>query len=75
VTSQPSEADAQASYRSLQNKYPSVLGSQSAVVARANSKTGAVTYRAGPAFGTSAEAAQFCHSYTAAGGQCWVVKN
>jgi hypothetical protein len=75
VTSQPSEADAQNSYRALQSKYPSVLGSQSAVVARANSKTGAVTYRAGPAFGSSAEAAQFCKSYTAAGGQCWVVKN
>jgi hypothetical protein len=75
VTSQPSEADAQNSYRALQGKYPSVLGSQSAVVARANSKTGAVTYRAGPAFGSSAEAAQFCKSYTAAGGQCWVVKN
>jgi hypothetical protein len=75
VTSQPSEADAQASYRALQGKYPSVLGSQSAVVARANSKTGGVTYRAGPAFGTSAEAAQFCHNYQAAGGQCWVVKN
>ena len=75
VTSQPSEADAHASYRSLQSKYPSVLGSQSPIIARANSKSGAVTYRAGPAFGTSAEAAQFCHSYQAAGGQCWVVKN
>jgi SPOR domain len=75
ITSQPSEAEAQASYRSLQGKYPSVLGSQSAVVARANSKSGTVTYRAGPSFGTSAEASQFCHSYQAAGGQCWVVKN
>jgi hypothetical protein len=75
VTSQPSEADAQASYRALQGKYPSVLGSQSPVVARANSKSGAVTYRAGVAFNSSAEAAQFCHNYTAAGGQCWVVKN
>jgi hypothetical protein len=75
VTSQPSEAEAQASYRALQSKYPSVLGSQSAVVARANSKSGAVTYRAGPSFGTPAEASQFCHNYQAAGGQCWVVKN
>jgi hypothetical protein len=75
VTSQPSEGEAQASYRALQNKYPSVLGSQSAVVARANSKSGTATYRAGPAFGSSAEAAQFCRNYTAAGGQCWVVKN
>ncbi len=75
VTSQPSEAEAQASYRALQSKYPSVLGSQSAVVARANSKSGSVTYRAGPSFGTPAEASQFCHNYQAAGGQCWVVKN
>jgi hypothetical protein len=75
VTSQPSEADAQASYRALQGKYPSVLGSQSPVVTRASSKSGAVTYRAGPAFGTSAEATQFCKSYQGAGGQCWVVKN
>jgi len=75
VTSQPSEAEAQASYRALQNKYPSVLGSQSPVVARASSKSGAATYRAGPVFGTSAEAAQFCKSYQGAGGQCWVVKN
>ena len=75
ITSQPSEADAQASYRALQNKYPSVLGSQSPVIARANSKSGAVTYRAGLSFGTSGEAAQFCHNYQAAGGQCWVVKN
>jgi hypothetical protein len=75
VTSQPSEAEAQASYRALQGKYPGVLGSQSAVVARASSKGGGATYRAGPAFGTSAEAAQFCKSYQGAGGQCWVVKN
>ena len=75
VTSQPSEAEAQASYRALQGKYPGVLGSQSAVVARGSSKGGGATYRAGPAFGTSAEAAQFCKSYQGAGGQCWVVKN
>ncbi|MGA2055551.1 MAG: SPOR domain-containing protein [Bradyrhizobium sp.] len=75
ITSQPSEAEAQASYRALQGKYPSVLGSQSPVVARANSKSGTATYRAGVAFGTSAEASQFCHNYAAAGGQCWVVRN
>jgi hypothetical protein len=34
-----------------------------------------VTYRAGVSFATSAEAAQFCHNYQSAGGQCWVVKN
>jgi len=75
VTSQPSEAEAQASYRALQSKYASVLGSQSPVVARGNSKSGVATYRAGVTFASSAEATQFCHNYTTAGGQCWVVKN
>jgi hypothetical protein len=75
ILSQPSEADARAAFHSMQSKYPSVLGSQSPVIARATTKNGAVTYRAGVAFGTPAEATQFCHSYEAAGGQCWVVKN
>jgi hypothetical protein len=75
ITSQTSEADARAAFRSMQGKYPSVLASQSPVIARANSKSGTVMYRAGVSFATPAEAAQFCHSYEAAGGQCWVVKN
>jgi hypothetical protein len=75
ITSQTSEADARAAFRSMQGKYPAVLGTQSPVIARANSKSGAVMYRAGVSFGTQAEAAQFCHSYATAGGQCWVVKN
>jgi hypothetical protein len=75
ITSQPSEAEAQASYRAMQSKYASVLGSQSPVIVRGNKKDGTATYRAGPAFATSAEAAQFCKSYQSAGGQCWVVKN
>jgi hypothetical protein len=75
ILSQPSEAEAQAAFRTMQGKYPSVLGSQSPVIARATTKSGAVTYRAGVSFATSAEAAQFCHNYQSAGGQCWVVKN
>jgi hypothetical protein len=59
----------------MQSKYASVLGSQTPTIVRGNTKSGAATYRAGVSFGTSAEAAQFCHSYQAAGGQCWVVKN
>jgi hypothetical protein len=75
ITSQPSEADARASFLSMQSKYPSVLASQSPVVARGTTKNGAVIYRAGVSFSTQPEAARFCHSYVAAGGQCWVVKN
>ena len=75
ITSQPSEAESQAAYRSMQSKYPSVLGSQSPVIARATTKSGAITYRAGVSFPTRDEATQFCKSYETAGGQCWVVKN
>jgi hypothetical protein len=75
ILSQPSEAEARAAFRSMQSKYPAVLSSQSPVIARASTKNGGTTYRAGVSFATSAEASQFCHSYEAAGGQCWVVKN
>jgi hypothetical protein len=75
VTSQPSPAEAQASYRSMQGKYAGVLGSQSPVVVPHLNKDGKTNYRAGLAFNTSGEATQFCQKYSAAGGQCWVVKN
>jgi hypothetical protein len=75
ITSQPSEADSQAAFRAMQDKYPSVLGSQSPVIARATTKSGATTYRAGVSFPTHDEAAKFCKSYETVGGQCWVVKN
>jgi hypothetical protein len=76
ITSQSSEAEARASFRAMQSKYPSVLGEQAPVITRANSKSGSVMYRGsvGP-FASSAEASQFCHKYSAAGGQCWVFKN
>jgi hypothetical protein len=75
ILSQPTEADAQAAFRTMQSKYPSVLGSQSPAIARGTTKDGKPTYRAGVSFASSAEAAQFCKSYQGAGGQCWVVKN
>jgi hypothetical protein len=75
IASQPTEADAQTAFRSMQSKYPTVLGSQSPVIARANAKSGAVMYRVGVSFANREEAAQFCKSYESAGGQCWVVKN
>src|SRR4029450_3684981 len=71
VSSQKTEADAQASYKSLQSKFPNVLGSRSPVIKRADLGEKGVFYRAmvGP-FGTRDEAAQFCINLKTAGGQC-----
>ena len=54
------EADAQASFRALQSKFPNVLGSRSPVIKRADLGEKGVYYRAmvGP-FGSPDEAAQF----------------
>jgi len=46
VSSQKSEADAQASYRALQSKFPTVLGSRPPVIKRADLGDKGVYYRA-----------------------------
>jgi cell division protein FtsN len=77
VSSQRSEADAQASFRALQNKYPGVLGSQSVVVKRVELGEKGVYFRAfaGP-FNSSEQATQVCSSLKAAGGpQCLIQRN
>jgi cell division septation protein DedD len=76
VSSQRNEADAQASYRALQGKFPAVLGSRSPVIKRADLGDKGVYYRAmvGP-FGSPDEASQFCSSLKTAGGQCVVQRN
>ncbi|WP_424631254.1 SPOR domain-containing protein [Bradyrhizobium sp. SYSU BS000235] len=76
VSSQKSEADAQASFRTLQAKYSGILGSRTSTVRRADLGSKGVFYRAmvGP-FGTTEEAAQFCSSLKSAGGQCVVQRN
>jgi hypothetical protein len=75
VSSQQSEADAQNSYRALQNKFPTQLGSRSPVIKRTELGD-KVVYRAmvGP-FASADEAKQFCVDYKAAGGQCFVPRN
>jgi hypothetical protein len=74
VSSQKTEADAQASFRALQKKFPDSLGSQSPLIKRADlgGDKGTV-YRAmvGP-FGSREEAVKFCMSYKSAGGQCYI---
>jgi hypothetical protein len=76
VASQRSEAEAQASFKALQSKYPAVLGSRQAVIRRADLGDKGVYYRAqiGP-FPTQEDAADMCGSLKAAGGQCIVQKN
>jgi cell division septation protein DedD len=76
VSSQKNEADAQASYRSLQSKFPAVLGSRAPLIKRADLGDKGVYYRAmvGP-FGSADEASQFCGSLKTAGGQCVVQRN
>jgi hypothetical protein len=76
VSSQRSEADAQASFKALQGKFPSVLGSRAPLIKRADLGDKGVYYRAmvGP-FASSEEAAQVCGNLKTAGGQCVVQKN
>ena len=75
VSSQRSQADAQASYRGLQKKYPQ-LKSRQATIRRADLGSKGVYYRAmvGP-FGSAGEAGQFCNSLKQAGGQCIILRN
>lgn len=76
LSSQRSEADAQASYRALQTKFPTVLASRSALIKRADLGEKGIFFRAavGP-FPTPEEAAQICGSLKTAGGQCVVQRN
>jgi hypothetical protein len=75
VSSEKKEADAQASYRALQNKFPAALGSRPPVIKRADLGDKGVYYRTmvGP-FGSTEEAAQFCGNLKSAGGQCVIQK-
>jgi hypothetical protein len=75
VSSQRSEADAQTSYKSLQTKFPDVLGQRQPVIKRADLGEKGIYYRAmvGP-FGTPDEAVQMCNNLKTAGGQCVVQK-
>src|SRR5450830_1401767 len=76
VSSQRSEADAQASFRSLQGKFPDQLGSRQAMIRKADLGAKGTYYRAmvGP-FGNANEASELCSSLKAAGGQCIVQRN
>ena len=76
VSSQRSEAEANAAYRTLQSRYPNVLSGRSSFVRRADLGSRGVYFRTmvGP-FATAEQAAQLCTSLKAAGGQCILHRN
>jgi len=76
VSAQKSEAEAQSSYRAMQQKYPGMLGSREASIRRADLGQAGIWYRSqiGP-FTTAEQATAFCDNLKAAGGQCMVHRN
>jgi hypothetical protein len=76
LSAQRSEADAQASFRTIQTKYSSVLNGQQPLIRRKDQGDRGVFYAAqvGP-FGAKSDADQLCEALKSAGGSCFVQKN
>jgi len=76
VSSQRSEADAQAAFRNLQAKYPNQLGGRQAVIHKVELGAKGTYFRAlvGP-FASANEANSLCSDLKAAGGQCLIQRN
>ena len=75
VSSQRSEAQAQAAYKSLQQKHPSLFGPQSARILRADLGDKGVYYRVRVGPMARAQANQFCSNLKKRGGDCFVRRN
>jgi hypothetical protein len=75
ISAQRSQADAEASFRVMQAKYPSVLGGRQPIIRRKESSKG-VYYgtQVGP-FASRGDAIQLCEELKAAGGNCFVQRN
>jgi cell division septation protein DedD len=76
VAAQKSEAEAQATWLALQQRYSGVLGGQQASIRRVDLGERGVFYRAqvGP-FSSRAQASEVCQSLKAAGGECVIQRN
>jgi hypothetical protein len=76
VSAERSDAKAQASFKTLQSRYPHVLGDRSPLIRRVELGKKGIFYRAqiGP-FDTVEQAKQLCARLTSAGGHCMVQKN
>jgi sporulation related protein len=76
VNSQKTEAEAQAAWRQMQSRFPTVLGSRQANIRRVDLGDRGVFYRAmlGP-FASRDAASEVCQSLKTAGGDCIVQRN
>jgi SPOR domain len=76
VSSERTQADAQASYRALWAKYPAGIGSRRPTIKRVDLGQKGIFFRiqVGP-FAAAEEAGKMCNSLKAAGGQCIVQRN
>ncbi len=76
ISSQRSEAEAQASFRSLQAKYPDLLNNRQPIIRRADLGDKGIYFRTmvGP-FASQDQATGFCGNLKSAGGQCVVQRN
>jgi cell division septation protein DedD len=76
VSAERSDAKAQASFKTLQSRYPHVLGGRSPLIRRVELGENGIFYRAqiGP-FDTVEQAKQLCARLKSAGGRCMVQKN
>src|SRR5262245_47775741 len=76
LSSQRSEGEAQAAYRSLQAKYPNQLGGRDLSIQKVDLGSKGTYYRArvGP-FADANEANELCSSLKAVGGQCLIQRN
>jgi hypothetical protein len=76
LSSQASEAEAQASFRALQAKYPKELGDKEATLKRVEVPGVGIRYRVlVGSFGSRADAAQFCKALQTAGALCIAATN
>ena len=76
VSSQRTEAEAQAAFRGLQAKYPKILGDRQPLIHKVELGAKGTYYRAmvGP-FANANEATELCNGLRAAGGQCLIQRN
>ena len=76
VSSQRSEAEAEAAFRGLQAKYPNILGGRKPFIHKVDLGAKGTYYRTmiGP-FASGSEAAELCNGLRAAGGQCLIQRN
>lgn len=72
IASQPTAEGAQASWRTLSNRYSDVLGGHSVDIQRADIAGKGVFHRVRVAAGSREQANALCSSYKAAGGSCFV---